>query len=58
MANTGNTTTKTKQANKQEHVGINVLVPSALHKRLRIKALNDGLSLSEAIEQAVKAWLR
>ena len=63
MAATGTTTRKTKPAPKpapkgKETVGINVAIPAALHTRLRIKTINDGLSMSEAIEAALRAWLR
>jgi hypothetical protein len=39
-------------------VGINVLIPEALHKRVRVKSVNNGLTMTDAIEQALKAWLR
>lgn len=52
------TARKTKNKNVQTSTGINVLIPTTLHKRLRIKCLNEGLSMPEAIEAAVKDWLR
>lgn len=48
----------TDTSKTDERTGINVSIPTPLHKRLRIKAVQQELTLGEAIEAAVKAWLR
>ena len=35
---------------------INVPVPIALHRRLRVKAINEGMSLKDAVTAAIEAW--
>jgi post-segregation antitoxin (ccd killing protein) len=60
MADTSTKTrnTKTKPAAADRGVGVNVTIPTALHRRLRVRALNEGMSMADAIEAAVKTWLR
>lgn len=50
--------TSARAANDGETVTINVAVPVALHRKLRIRAINEDLTLSEAIAAAVKEWTR
>jgi hypothetical protein len=58
MTDARTTTTRKKPAPKKPVTGINVLIPSALHRRFRVKAFNDGLTMAEAVEAAVREWLR
>lgn len=57
-ANTKAVTSKPQQTKGGVGVGINVKVPAALHRKLRVKALQNELTLSDAIEAAVAAWVR
>jgi post-segregation antitoxin (ccd killing protein) len=52
------TRTTRKSTTTKPQTGVNVLLPSALHKRLRVKAFNEGLTMAEAIQAAVREWLR
>jgi predicted HicB family RNase H-like nuclease len=38
-------------------VQINVPLPAELHRRLRIEAINQGLSLKDSVIAAIEAWL-
>lgn len=51
-------TTPRKSAQKQKDtVGLNVHLPTAVHRQLRVKAITEGLDLSEAIAAAVTTWV-
>lgn len=39
-------------------VAINVQLPESVHKKLRVKALNQGMTLAEAVTAAATAWSR
>ncbi len=39
-------------------VGINVQLPAALHKQVRMKAFDKGLTLEKAIAAAAAAWVK
>jgi hypothetical protein len=39
-------------------VAINVALPQAVHRKLRVKALNQEMTLAEAVAAAVAAWTR
>lgn len=45
-------------AKKPTHVSINVALPVAVHRALRIKAIQEGIDLAEAVTAAVKAWTK
>ena len=47
-----------KQAKDEDVVTINVAIPTPLHRKLRVRAINEGMTLSEAIGAAVKEWTR
>jgi len=39
-------------------VGVNVNLPVAVHRRLRVKAINNDLSMTQAITEAVAQWVK
>jgi hypothetical protein len=47
-----------KPAPKPKHVAINVALPVALHRKLRVKAINDDLTLPQAVAAAITAWAK
>lgn len=49
------TTTKTK-TKPTGPVGINLQLPRDVHLALRLKAVEEGLTLSEALSAAVRVW--
>jgi predicted HicB family RNase H-like nuclease len=48
----------TRTPKKVEGTGINVVIPKSLHKRLRLRAIGEGLTMTTAVEQAIREWLR
>lgn len=42
--------------NDETKVSINVAIPAQLHRQLRIKAINEGISVTEAVTTALKEW--
>jgi hypothetical protein len=38
-------------------VTINILVPNALHKQLRHRALDEGVMMKDAVVAAIEAWV-
>jgi len=40
-----------------EHAQLNVLVPEALKREAKIKALREGRELSEVVTELLTAWL-
>jgi hypothetical protein len=38
-------------------VAINVALPVEVHRRLRIKAIEEGLQLKDAIAEAIECWV-
>lgn len=50
-------TTPRKRAQKKDTVGLNVYLPTPLHRQLRVKAITEGLDLSGAIAAAVATWV-
>ena len=40
-----------------ERVYINVPIPIDLHRRLRIRQINDGMIMRDVITAALEAWL-
>ena len=47
-----------KEAASREGMrSVNVWLPEALHRALAHARVEDGIAMSEAIRQAVKAWL-
>jgi hypothetical protein len=42
----------------EDTVGVNVPIPTALHRKLRIRAIQEDMTLAEAIAAAVKEWTR
>jgi hypothetical protein len=51
-------TTKSKTNGKGEVVGINVLLPRSVHRQLRVKALSNQQTLTEAVTEAVRTWVK
>jgi predicted HicB family RNase H-like nuclease len=49
--------TKSK-TNGDKTVGVNVNLPATVHRRLRVKAINADLSLTQAVTAAVEAWVK
>jgi hypothetical protein len=41
-----------------ETVSVNVAIPVALHRAVRIKTLTDDLTLAEAVTAALQAWVK
>jgi len=39
-------------------VAINVQLPESVHRKLRLKALHQGMTLAEAVTAAVNGWAR
>lgn len=39
-------------------VSINVALPTAVHRKLRVKALHENMTLAEAVTAAVTAWAK
>ena len=53
------TTTKQPDQTKPEDlVGMNVSIPTDLHKRVRVKCIKEDVRLSEAVTQALRGWVR
>lgn len=40
-----------------EEVGINVPIPVELHRRLRVRQIEEGMTLREAVTAAVEEWV-
>ena len=51
-------TTATKRAAAKRTVAINVPLPETVHRKLRLKAVREDLTLAEAITAAVTAWTK
>jgi hypothetical protein len=44
-------------ATSTEYVGINVKIPRRLHRRLRLYALANEMTLAEVVTKALREWL-
>ena len=44
-------------ASPPKRIGVNISLPPDLHRRLRIRALENDVTMAEAIELAIAAWL-
>jgi len=44
--------------NVRKTVAINVQLPEALHRKLRVKALHEGKTVGEAVVAAITAWTK
>lgn len=51
-------TARTSKPSTANVTGINVTIPTSLHRKLRVKALESGLTMTQAIEAAVKGWVK
>lgn len=49
---------QSSQRGKSKTVAINVQLPEAVHRKLRVKAINQQMTLAEAVAAAVQAWTR
>lgn len=49
---------KPRRAAPERDVGVNVLIPASLHRRLRLRTVKEGTTLSEAVTEAVREWMR
>lgn len=47
-----------RSAKRKETVSINVSLPFALHRQLRVKAIENDLDLAAAISAAVAVWIK
>lgn len=51
-------TKKPVPVTNDDRVAINVALPKPLHRQLRIKAIENSQSLTEAIAAAVAQWVK
>jgi hypothetical protein len=51
-------TTSNAKSKSPKTVAINVQLPIAVHRKLRLKALHQEMTLAEAVTAAVSAWTR
>ena len=56
MATSTKTSRKHKQSVPPSTVGINVQVPERVHRALKVKAAQQGLTVADAVIVAVKEW--
>ena len=50
--------TTTPNKTDKPTVAINVTLPADLHRRLRVRCINDGIQLKEAVTEALTLWLK
>ena len=58
MTTTSKTKSKTTTRASEDAVTINVGVPVDLHRRVRIKCLNEGILLKDAVEASLREWVK
>jgi hypothetical protein len=46
------------KATNDRAVAINVALPASVHRRLRVKAINDDMTLTQAVTAAVEQWTK
>ena len=58
--NTLTTAAKTRRKPKStgKTVAVNVALPAAVHKRVRMKAIAEELTLEQAINAACECWIK
>ena len=44
-------------ASPPKRIGVNISLPPDLHRRLRIQALENDVTMAEGIEQAIALWI-
>ena len=52
------TKTKPAQVPEQKEVSMNIAIPADLHRRVRVKCLNDGVQLKQAVEAGLREWIK
>jgi hypothetical protein len=48
---------KAKASQTGSTIAVNIPIPAELHRRLKIKAITEDLSMREAITAAIEAWV-
>ena len=51
------TKSDTPNTDRPDAVFINVAIPADVHRRLRIRQINDGLPMRDVVTAALEAWL-